>query len=367
MKAAMPSNNKATADDVPTAQNGIGTIVPPTDALRELIPEETRRKWRKKGGAQLIERIQVLESSGPLPSDECEQQRMWQLRAQKAAWEMYLSTAYSCSLFCADRAADLVARLRSPDESDFRSAIAECLACWFFAGKLRLPFGPNCKGRGAKTLDMKIWLNSTAIGVEVKAPFAARPASGGWFGDESEKIQQAIDSANRQFCDGSPNILVLVPELRRAIFQSRDDLVKACYGQRVIAGELNTSTGQIENVRSEFLRDGRLLNTALPSGKRLKPDGLPGGRRISSIICIEQLLARRDDFYFSSASSLGDNLAIIAREAARERPESWIEHSVLVAHNPWAHYPIGPTHFSQFPQFARTTDSEMRWTDSPAK
>jgi hypothetical protein len=61
------------------------------------------------------------------------------LRARKAAREVYLFAAFACGLLEDPHGADLRSRLTGVDDDNFRSAMSECLAAWYLAGKRKLP------------------------------------------------------------------------------------------------------------------------------------------------------------------------------------------------------------------------------------
>jgi len=63
-------------------------------------------------------------------------------------------------------------------------------------------------------LDLGVELPDGSAGVEVKAPFRPLPEEPVHEGDDSDALQQCMDTANKQFTDDCPNILFLVPELR---------------------------------------------------------------------------------------------------------------------------------------------------------
>ena len=216
---------------------------------------------------------------------------------------------------------------------------------------------------------MKIVLTGREAGVEVKAPFRERP-TGVWHGDDADKITRCLRSANRQFDDNKPNLLVIVPNLRTRMFANRHDLVKAAFGEAVMRFDLNADEGRLENQRLDFSPHGSFLKATRSGGEPLKDDGYPAFRRVSAIICIEQkyidkhplpdplqlvehkermaelwpVWSRRRDFHFSR-----DN-------------EVLLDHSVLVLHNPCAYHPISPEPWKEFPQLV-CDDGCMRWTD----
>ena len=131
---------------------GMGCYAPPIDVLRDVFTPEVRQAWQAKPTDELIDRLIVLCDCGPYPSDPFAAYDLRCWRARKAAWEAYLFTAFACGMFEGDRGKDLRARLRSRNADDFRAAVAECQACWFLAGKMKLSVAPSAVGGEARTL-----------------------------------------------------------------------------------------------------------------------------------------------------------------------------------------------------------------------
>lgn len=349
---------------------GLGRFAPPEDVLDYVFSEETKQRWAERNTPNVQWRLRVLGASGPYPSDSTRANEIRCLRAKKAAWDTYLYTAFACGMMNDERGADILARLRSNADDDFRSGIAECLACWFLAGRMRYALDPIAVGRDGRNLDMRILIDNVDVGVEVKAPYRERPVKGGWTGGESDKIAQSMDAANKQFRDDRPNILILVPHLRIPMYQSRDDLLHAAYGFSQLAIPINFDTEETGDPYEQFVAGGRFLNRQRPGGKPLKPDGLPGFRRISAVISIEETIVERhpmpDLGLFLCDKKLVHDLWPAWDEARQlhfsDSNRAWIGHEVLVLHNPHAYQPLDLDIFSEFPQFVPEGNS-MKWTD----
>jgi hypothetical protein len=318
------------------AQGGIGRFVPPCHPLGIVFTEEVRSTWLRHPTGELLHRLRVLSACGPDPSDPRRVYELCCLRAEKAAWEAYIFTAYGCGMFEGDRGNDVRERLTGKSSDGFRSAIAECEACWFLAGRMRLPLDPNTPGRDGRKLDMQILVDGQDVGVEVKAPFRAPPSERFSLGDNSDKIADAIKSAYEQFDGGRPNLLFLVPYLQFPMFSQRHHLLRAAYGESMLTWNVNLETGEGGSAWEEFHPNGKFLNTRLPRGGSLKPDGFPRYRRVSAILCIEERLVGRH--------------------------RKWIEHDVLVLHNPHAYHRLRQETWAAFPQFVPVGDV-MQWTD----
>ncbi len=306
-------------------------VQPPADVLSKVIPPGVREKWRANPTEHLIRRLEYLCASGPRPSDALAAMRMVPRRAVRAAWETYVYSAYACGFFTGHKGKDLRGRLASSDPENFRSAMAECMACWFLAGRLRLPVSGDARGRGKKILDMRTVIGGQDVGVEVKAPYRECPSDGQpWFGHDGDLIKKALDAANKQFADKVPNILVLAPEFRTPVHELRQQLVSPLYGEEKITCTIDTRTGTPAGpVTTEFSPEGKLLRTRQPNGAKIKPTGKPGFTRVSAIVVIEEVI----------------------REKCFPPIRGWVDHKVLVAHNLHAARPLSPEIFREYVQF----------------
>ena len=127
-------------------------------------------------------RLAILSSGGLNPS-----LLNRELRAFKAAWEAYLTAAFSIGLFEGPDGLDLRARLTGEDDNNHLSAISECFAAWYLAGRRRLDLKPRPAGDSRSRLEFLIQHPNGDINVEVKAPH--RPvAVAFWWGDDSDLL-----------------------------------------------------------------------------------------------------------------------------------------------------------------------------------
>jgi len=332
-------------------------IQPPDRPLNDVYTPQVLCRLRKVSNpsSALLYRLAVIEACGPPPSDSDRARKLMYLRAQKAAWGTYLYTAFACGMFEGHRGAELRGRLTSASDDDFRSAMAECMACWFLAGKLKLPVCASMAGRSGHKLDLGVELSEGMTGVEVKAPYRELP-EGAWHGDDSDALQQCMDTANRQFTDDCPNILFLVPYLRnRSLLEWRLPLVKAFYGQEKLTFTVDIRTGSaVGPVQNRFFPDGKFLSREKPGGGLLKPDGAPAFTRISVVVCVEERYVEvpsgRTVWHegFSRYLSLVESI--------------YIEHDCLVMHNPHAQHRISPNPWRACVQFVEI-DGAIRWND----
>jgi hypothetical protein len=283
--------------------------------------------------------MEVLTAHGPYPSDRSMADRLACRRAMRAAWETYVGSALVCGFFEGDPGQDLKARLLGPDEAGFRSAIAECLGCWFFAGRLGLATTSSPPGRGRKMLDLLVDYGEASFKAEVKSPHKERSGRA-WWGDDSDLLERTLDRANKQFSDDGGNVLVFVPALRIPVFRLRDQLVRAFYGEEKIVIPIDPRVGGARGPASSvFFPEGKFLGTRDKKGRLIKPDGTPGFTRVSAVIVIEEKLVEDSDGY-------------------------WVDHRVVVAHNPFAQCPVSPILWAAYPQLVRQGE-DLIWTDGP--
>lgn len=357
----------------------VNTVVP-RDSLRAVFTPSVLTGLRKNRcqSEQLRWRLDVLEACGPMPSDvwKAVEVRTW--RAQKAAWEVYVQAAFFAGLFEGSAGDDLCARLTDVRDDNFRGAMAECAAAWFLACQMSFCVGRVPADRADSNIDMQIDLPYGTVGVEVKAPFRERPPLEQiLWGDDSDKIAQCLSKAQKQFSDDRPNLLVIVPELTAKVFDHRETLVKAAYAKSVIVWDVFHGDGtpvDDPRTRTELRLTGKFLETKRPSSQKpLKADGLPAYRRISAVMCIEEMIK---DKYPDPFPRLYE-LATADKRSAREywplykrnrhaylstSNESWILHNVMILHNPYAYHPIPENTFGDLPQLVQR-DGNMIWTD----
>lgn len=289
----------------------------------------------------LLFRINVLQASGPRPSDAETSVNLRKWRAVKAAWEAYLDAAFACGMFDGTDGKDLRARLTGTDANTFRGAMAECMACWFFVGRLGLQVSPRPPGRKGRNLDLGVIVDNLCICVEVKAPHRELTEDVHW-GDDSDIIARCLDDAQKQFNAGQHNVLVLVPTLRMRVYDWRNQIIHALFGKEVIALAIDRRTGSaVGEPSSEFVPDGRLLATVRKDGRWLKPNGMPKNTKIGAVLCIEEQLVGMHDGPLH---------------------QSWIDHKALVLHNPHATHPIPRGIWRDIPQLV-PDKGRMVWTD----
>lgn len=259
--------------------------------------------------------------------------------AIKRAWEEYVRSAQEHCLLQTDNH-ELMRRLQELEGDNFRSAMSECIACWFFDTRLALPIVPRPPGRNGRILDMGVTIKGQKVGVEVKAPYRPIPA-GAWTGDDSDLIESVLVQANKQFSDDHANVVTIVPRLRTRLFSDRTPLISAFLGREVLHFEIDKATGQaVTEPRTEVVLDGKFT-------KPIKKDHSPGYTRISAAVVIEESIKE------NTIKILGRYIVTSYR----------LLHQVLVLHNPFAKYTLPTDLFDRWPQLVRK-DDYMVWTDN---
>ena len=347
--------------------------------IDEVFTAETIQRFASTAGRStglVRHRYDVLTAHGPFPNGDPAAFRLRKLRAERAAWEVYLDAAASTGVLDDD----VIERLHGDLDHNLRSALAECLTSWLFAGYLRLPVTARPPGRGECKLELRVGHPTTPFNVEVKAP-KEEPLTDGvrvWSGNGAPRLEKALVDASRQLPDDHANVLVLVPELRVAVSSDRYQFVQAFLGEFEIVVPIDMRTGGPSGPsENRFAPRGRFLR------RRGKKDGdnTPANTRVSAVILIEEKLvdpaSRRLAFtkeQIDEAGARGDKelLGEALYEAMtaplRSRELMWVAHNVFVIHNPFATRPIDSDVFSAFPQFVdverlETEVIRMEWTD----
>jgi len=308
--------------------------MPPADALRAVFSGEVLRYLHETPNptSHLSERLSILTACGPYPLDPDIAQRLRWLRSRRAAWEAYLTAAFASGLLDGAHGCDVRARLTGRDDDNFRSALAECLVCWFIAAKLKLPVAPWPAGRPGKVPDLLVNPGEDEITIEVKAPYVPPPNGRAWWGDCAAELAECIDSANAQFEQGRRNVLAIVPKLRDSVYHARYQLIRAFYGEHKFMVPLSRDTTTDFAARTRFF----------PEGKFLKRWPEPRFTRTSAVLCLEEY-----------DEEFGENTAFY---------RIWTEHRCLLLHNPHSSQPIQRDLCPCCPQFVKVQDT-MIWTD----
>jgi hypothetical protein len=246
------------------------------------------------------------------------------MRARRAAWCSYVVHADAAGLL--DR--DLAERLTSESDDDFRGALAECLAVWFFAQRLDVTLRRHVGSGGDFEAE-------GPLRFEVKSPYV--PVFGNTIsGDDAEALGASIKKAGKQLEPGLANIVVIVPMLRTPVWMDRHQLVKATLGEWTMAVSVGMSPGAAA-VEPEpvFLQEGKLAKL-FPAG-----DGTMKAlhRRVAAVVVIEE------------------ELRVVAAKPV-------VDHLVHAVHNPFATREAPERLFKGYPQLVVRGEG-MLWTDRP--
>jgi hypothetical protein len=327
-------------------------------------PESVSRLQRtlgKSGRRELARRLEVITASGPLPSDPGSAYNLRRILAEKAALDTYLEAADLCGML--DN--ETLGKLRDPNPNNYRSARAEALACWFFAGRLGLQVHPRPAGRNGCVLDLRLVRDVGGdVYVEIKAPYVEPPANQGWSGNDACAMVGALQSAQGQFASGQTNLLCIVPEVRVPVAAERNQLVEAFIGQPVMSFKVDVRTGApVGDTRTVFRPDGRFVRGAKKEFTR-----------VSAVVSIEEVIEEQahegkiSRRAYEAALARGDEriLWAAALEWLQMRYSGdhrlWVGHQVIVLHNPFAECPLDEDLFEGFPQLVVRGDN-MVWTD----
>ncbi len=310
----------------------------PNDPLREIFSSQVIARFCKVQNPFLPERLEILSACGPYPSDAGLANRLRLFRARKASWETYLSAAFSCGLFEGDPGKDLRSRLAGLDDRNFRSAMSECLVCWFLAGVLKLPIKPRPKGNERSVLELLVDLPTGGIQVEIKAPYPNDPCKSEWF-DAPGPITRCLKQANSQFQKGAQNVLFLVFFEDMRLYWPRDLMMRAFIGEEGEAYAVDTQVRppKLEAVIARF-PTGQLLNPYYPKLPPHPRKRIPRFTRISAVVLVQERFNQKAFF-----------------------PE--ISHNVWIIHNPHASIPIAPELWAEYPQMFITAAGTITWTD----
>ena len=308
------------------------------DPLREIFTPQVVTRLCKAQSPFLLERLEILSACGPYPSDTRLANRLRLFRARKASWETYLSAAFSCGLFEGESGKDLRARLTGLDDRNFRSAMSECLVCWFLVGVLKLPVKPRPEGNKGKVLELLVDLPEGDMRVEVKAPYPNDPHKSEWFHDPGP-ITRCLKEANKQFQKGMRNVLFLVFFEDMRLYWPRDLMIRAFIGEEGEAYAVDTQTHppKVEAVIARF-PTGQLLNPNYPKPPPHPHKRIPHFTRVGAVVLVQERFNPKGFF-----------------------PE--IFHNVWVIHNPHAGPSVSPEVWARYPQLFIKEDGVMRWTD----
>ena len=342
----------------------------PLEPIRLIFAEGVLRAWREEIASPPVrERLDVLAATGPFPSEIGPRLRVRELRARRAAWETYTGAAHALDVLHFGR----LTHLRSTDDDDFRTAMAECLAAWFFAGRLKWQVSPQPVAT-ARPLEMRIPGRKVEVEVAVRVPFLGRPVRRIASVDDLDLLLHEVRSAAHQFSDGGPNLLFLAPGLSSSAPgpAERMRLIHAARENRPALWRPDFATFGARSFHHwpplpTPLSDGRFLRQWAERG------WLPDRARISAIVYVEERLVERfpfpwgELFDWSQSESIAD-ACILTRALERHHAadnRAHIDHHVLVVHNPHADHAIDPAPFDGLPQLRPTVGKVSRLRKGP--
>ena len=250
--------------------------------------------------------------------------------AWRTAWADFLEAAELCGLLTDP---ELLGNLTGDGDEQFRGAMAECLAAWYFATYLGMEVMAKPEDKSSKNVDLLVKTQDGEFFVEVKAPHVPRISSH-VAGDDTEVLVRCIKAAGRQAKKGRCNLLVVVPLLRTPLSFYRDQLLGATVGQMVWKVPVSLERG-VEPPPAEvvFKQDGKLA--------RLRPSG---------------------GSFSTDLTRIGAVLSIELRMTEDEEERRQVEPFVLAVHNPFAECPIQPESLGCERQLV-VKDGHMQWTD----
>jgi hypothetical protein len=149
-------------------------------------------------------------------------------------------------------------------------------------------------------------------------------------------LAKTLGEASKQFARDRRNMLVIVPSLPIPVAAERRALIEAFFGtvKIVVPINLNGTGGGMADAHSEFFPEGHFL--------KIWKDK-PRFTRVGGVLCIEERLVERGDW---------------------DSPDfrAWMEHSVIITHNPYAREKVQSSAWEPFPQLIET-DGGMVWSD----
>lgn len=302
----------------------------PPDLLDALFTPEViaNLQARQNPSDELRYRLRVITATDPDGVDGATRFTNRGLLAHRASWEEYLETTQSRGFLDAD----IRARLVGENDDNFRSALSECMVCWLLATQLGLTISRGHEGRPGTAIDFGIEQDSGRISLEVKSPYVARPQGNVWFGNHVHVVQPTVDLANKQFAEGRPNVLALVPLVDPPLLSDRREFVEAFLGEQKIVLTIDIAKGRaVGDPRAEFFPTGKLLKR-WPNEARFT--------RIGAILVVKEHISPID-----------------IDEGTFATKRTW-----FVIHNPNCPHPIQTELWGQCPQMVVDGDN-MRWTD----
>lgn len=264
-----------------------------------------------------------------------------------------LQAAIAYGLFEGEHGKDLKSRLIGVDNTNFRSAISECLVCWLLSGMFSLPVRPKPPGRERKTLKLLVDLPDGDIRVEVKAPYPVNPYHPTSVEDPLKRAEQfnagiqkvlslltrCLKKANNQFEENVRNVLFLTFFEDARLYWPRDLMTRAFFGEEKETYSVDTQMNPPRvKAAIRWFPTGQLLHPNYPKPYFPPYKQTPHFTRVSAVVLVQERFKLATFF-----------------------PE--ICHDVWILHNPHAEHSVPPKLWGKYPQLLKEDDGVMRWTD----
>lgn len=244
-------------------------------------------------------------------------------RLRRDAWWRYIEYA-ECKDFLDT---DLRMRLTSPDDAQFRGAMAECMSHWYFATQLNCALRRNPSTDGGAD-----FIADDDMYIEVKAPYVP-VTNKTWSGDDADELKKCVMKAGKQFKTGPTNVVVLVPLLRMPVYDHRDQLVTALVGEHAWRYAISIdSADSADDVTDVFIQKGKLAKLIRQPNGNVTTDLT----RVSAVVTLETVVWPRE--------------------------EMKLDYEVRVVHNPSATSPLTADIFRAHPQLL-SYDEGLGWSD----
>lgn len=340
------------------------------DPITKVFNNKTLAKWRllATDNPDLAWRVKALDARSPYPSGKRQEFQM--AKARRVSWAVYLEAAEACGLLKEkDGKNDLVSRLRSVRESDFRGAMAECLACWTFSGKFGFPIEPRPLGNEGRPLEFRALIRGDWWNVEVKAPRRDRE-EGVMRGDDSQALESVLEKACSKFRPEDRNMLVICPQLRIPLSVMRRQLVVAFLGEDKIVMKVDKRTrAPLEEPKTQFFMSGRFTRPGFQSSKITQKLFQPNNTRIGGVLVIEEeprwKIPEADINEILASEDLPEYRAVLENQNNRYLSRAnvcWTDHNLLVVQNPYALHRIPAGVWKDSPELA-LDHGTMGWSD----
>lgn len=303
--------------------------------LRNVFTDDVLDKFRslQQPSLYLDERYEIIKGTPLIFPRKGYEPNPHYITAKRKMWDQYVECARTHGMFDADKEGqDLLARLRGIDDRNFDSAMAECIACWYFTNRLGYKVVPKPKLSNGKIPEFLIRMDHFEAVVEVKTTLIEYPMRKWHTFGAARDYRSDIDEASKKLAKGAVNIVVLMPveahtdgsalyHLGRFLLDSdRLEFEKVLYGSQTAMLQINPETEEEES-STRRREDGFFRN---------RKNGQPSGTRVSVVLLLEE---------GTRLSNQGDC------------QEVEICHNAVAMHNPNAGVRVEIERFCNIPQY----------------